>query len=275
MGIIINNCEILLDTLIPKESLHIKYNDIPKNFSTKELLEIDNTWEETTSEKLRKGVNIFNGNLFGLKSWSFSKNSLFIELFNTNYKEYVGTRQEGLNINLDASLANPIAICIVLVTKDNYIVMEKRNGVDVYEGSYHVIGGFMDRDRELKFDPKPDPFYAIESEVFEELRLSIYGEVKNLIGLVYDHKTPHPEICFHFNTSKSLEEIQKNVISIESGEVTGVFGVKNDAEKLQEYIISNYKLISTTGFGCLLLYGKYVFGDIWFNKISTDVLTKI
>lgn len=269
LKIIINNCEILSDAVISRENLSIEYRDSSILYSKPVKDSIDSIWKFTFSEKLNNNVNIFNGNLFSFKSLKLYKDKLHLLVENTNYKEYVATRQKKMNNNFP--LSNPIAVCIALVTEDNYIIMEKRKNVDVDEGKYHVIGGFMDRDRELNFNPKPDPFYSIESEVFEEINTSIYNKVKTIIGVVYDHSTPHPEICFYYKTSKKLHEIQKDVENMKSSEVTSVFGVKSNSIKLVEYLRINLKSISTTGLGCLLLYGKYKFGNEWFIKVLKNI----
>ncbi len=72
--------------------------------------------------------------------------ALHITLGNTSYKEYVTTRTPAFSQNhTRAELGNALGVCSVVETSDNYILLDKREGVDVYVGRYHVIGGFFER----------------------------------------------------------------------------------------------------------------------------------
>jgi len=105
---------------------------------------------------------------------------LYLIFGNTSYKEYVTTREPEFARGRDRQqLSNALAVCSVVETTDGHILLDKRQGVDVYAGRYHVIGGFFERDLDTSItnetsetsetsETNPDPFAAIRREIREE-----------------------------------------------------------------------------------------------------------
>src|SRR5207247_4109154 len=88
----------------------------------------------------------------------------------TGYKEYVTTRvPEFAQGRKREELGNALSVCSVVETRDGYILLDKRQGVDVYVGRYHVIGGFFERDLDTTRSNQPDPFGAMSRVIREAI----------------------------------------------------------------------------------------------------------
>jgi len=242
-------------------------NAMPKNRVTETLIE--ESWPVALQEAEKRHVNIFNGMLFRLKNMTVTScNMLRLELGDTSYKEYVATRAERFYRSRQSDvLANPLGICIAIGTREGTIIIEKRGKVDVYSGKYHVIGGFMDRSQDFR-NGMPDPFQAIAREVKEEVGLKLESDAIQLVGMVYDLVTPHPEMCFCAESNLPSTEITDIFLNCEKDcEVDNLEYIDASEDKLAMFIQSQRSLTSVTGQACLTLYGKHKYGDRWFHNI--------
>lgn len=242
-------------------------NAMPKDHVAEALIE--EIWPAAVREAKKRHVNIFNGNLFRLKNVrATSDNGLMLELGDTNYREYVATRSDKFRNNRQpGDMANPLATCIAIGTSDGKVIIEKRGGVDVYSGKYHVIGGFMDRPQDLN-NGIPDPFKAIGREVKEEVGLTLRNDRIQMTGLVYDRITPHFEICFCTESSLLSKEILDIFVNSEKDcEVDKLEFIDASEDKLAKFISSRRHLIAVTGQACLTLYGKHRYGTTWFHAV--------
>jgi 8-oxo-dGTP pyrophosphatase MutT (NUDIX family) len=242
-------------------------NAMPKDCATETLIE--ESWPAALREAKKRHVNIFNGMLFRLKNMTVtSGNTLRLELGDTNYKEYIATRAERFYRSRQSdALANPLGICIAIGTSEGTIITEKRGKVDVYSGHYHVIGGFMDRSQDFR-NGMPDPFQAIAREVKEEVGLKLESDTIQLVGMVYDLVTPHPEMCFCAESNLSSTEITDIFLNCEKDcEVDNLEYIDASEDKLATFIQSQRSLTSVTGQACLTLYGKHKYGTKWFRKV--------
>jgi len=267
--------KILCEGFFTKENVKVIYNHndtMPKD--DKINIFIENKWDFKLNELREKGVIIFNGKLFRLSNCRIVQNKLEIELGNTDYKEYVATRMEDFyNYHSLNNLANPLAVCIAMISSDKKIVVEKREGVDVYSGRYHVIGGFIDRDIDFKLNLTPCPFKAIKREVKEETGVDLEDSVIYSLGVVYDLVSPHPEMCFLVNLSISSKEILDVFLTSKHDfEVHDIELIHDSESELSNFIFYNHGNISATGEPCLLLYGKYKYGESWYKDIVQKII---
>jgi 8-oxo-dGTP pyrophosphatase MutT (NUDIX family) len=264
--------KILTKESFRQEDVEIIYvagagNAMPKDRGTEALIE--ESWPAALQEAEKRHVNIFNGMLFRLKNLTVTYgNTLRLEFGDTNYKEYVATRAERFYRNRQTDvLANPLGICIAIGSREGTIIIEKRGKVDVYSGRYHVIGGFMDRSQDFR-NGTPDPFQAIAREVKEEVGLKLESDTIQLVGMVYDLVTPHPEMCFCAESNLSSAEITDIFLNCEKDcEVDNLEYIDASEDKLATFIQSKRSLTSVTGQACLTLYGKHKYGARWFHKV--------
>jgi hypothetical protein len=228
---------------------------------------IDNQWHTQVRKYEKEGMKMFNGKLFRLKHFHKGGDRVFLELGDTNYKDYVGTSiKEFYESHPYDKLANPLAVSVTLVTSDRKILVEKRNKMDVYRGRYHVIGGFIERDIDVGADSRPDPFKAIKREVWEEIGVALLDENLFSLGLVRNLKVPHPEVCFFARMDISSEEVFAiSAANKLDGEIEQLDFIEDSSDDLARFIVFNHGNIVATGEACMLLYGNDRYGEAWYN----------
>jgi 8-oxo-dGTP pyrophosphatase MutT (NUDIX family) len=193
----------------------------------------------------------------------------------TSYKEYVTTREPQFARGRDRQqLSNALAVCSVIETTDGHILLDKRQGVDVYAGRYHVIGGFFERDLDTSItnetnetsETNPDPFAAIRREIREETGVQAADIAEQYcLGVVYDLATPHAELCFLTRLNIPLYEVRQRIP--EENEIKQLLSLHITEESLPDFILTNHGNISATGEPNLLLYGAVKFGETWFEDL--------
>ena len=260
--------EILASGLYRPDQLIITYNSslrMPSNLTIQRWM--DTLWTQKLSMAQQKGIPLFDAPLYRLISAASQPDGkLHLVLGDTSYKEYVTTRVPEFFQGRDRQeLGNALSVCSVVETSDSYILLDKRQGVDVYVGRYHVIGGFFERDRDSTGNAQPDPFGAMGREIREEtgIQSSDISE-QYCLGAVYDLATPHAELCFLTRLHIPLAEVQKRVP--EEDEIKQLEVLKVTEESLREFIVKHHGNISATGEPNLLLYGGVRFGEGWLKN---------
>jgi len=259
--------EILARGLYRPNQLLITYNPalkMPIDAAAQDSIDI--LWQRKLATAYEKGIPLFDAPLFrlvGVESNPYG--TLHLVLGNTSYREYVTTREpqffRGRNRE---QLSNALAVCSVVETSDGYILLDKRQGVDVYAGRYHVIGGFFERD--LDIAELPDPFRAMRREIREETGILADDiDEQCCLGAVYDLATPHGELCFLTRLNISLGEVYTR--TPEDDEVKQLLSLPVTAESLRNFVLVNHSNISVTGEANMLLYGAVKFGEEWFEDV--------
>ncbi|GLV58240.1 hypothetical protein KDH_50730 [Dictyobacter sp. S3.2.2.5] len=266
--------EILARGRCRPQDLHISYQ--PDQFLRfpSELQEwMERFWQEKLRRAQQQNSLLFDSPLYRLISvQQDSEQTLHLTLGQTSYREYVVTRsQEFAAGRARAELGNPLSVCSVVETADGHILLDKRQGVDLYVGRYHVIGGFFERDIDIDATTQqPDPFAAMRREIREETGIGADDISEQLcLGLVYDVVTPHPELCFLTRLHISLEEVRQR--KPEDSEIKTLHTCPGDAASLAQFILQHHGNISATGEPNLLLYGQMCYGDDWLNAITSSI----
>ena len=162
-------------------------------FSEKTQNHIDLTWKERRAVALQRGVSVFNAPLIRLNEFQSDNNgALHIELGNTDYRQYIGTRSP----DFTGQRANPIGTCIIPITSDGFIPLGRRSlQAEVNAGKYFTFGGFLEADTDMR-DGVPDLFACMQREMHEETGLTISPDNLMLIGVINDLIHCHPEFSF-------------------------------------------------------------------------------
>ncbi len=265
--------EILARGLYRPDQLDITYDPslrMPIDTAIQEWM--DRLWEQKLAIAREKSTPLFDAPLFRLiEAESKTDGRLRLVLGDTGYKEYVTTRvPEFTQGRKREELGNALSICSVVETSDGYILLDKRQGVDVYVGRYHVIGGFFERDRDTT-GKQPDPFGAIRREIREETGIQA-PDIKEqyCLGVVYDVATPHGEMCFLTRLTISLAEVHQRVP--EEDEIKQLELLFVTKESLREFVLKNHGNISATGEPNLLMYGKVRFGENWLKEVMRQII---
>jgi 8-oxo-dGTP pyrophosphatase MutT (NUDIX family) len=261
--------EILARGVYRPDQLDISYDPslrMPTNPTM--LAWIDSLWEQKLAIAHKKGIPLFDAPLFRfIEAESKSDGTLYLMLGDTGYKEYVTTRvPEFAQGRRREELGNALSVCSVVETSDGYILLDKRQGVDVYVGRYHVIGGFFERDRDSTGGKQPDPFGAICREIREETGIQ-QSDIREqfCLGVVYDTATPHAEMCFLTHLTIPLAEVHRRVP--EEDEIKQLKVLKVTEVSLREFLLMKHGNISATGEPNLLMYGGVRFGEEWFVEM--------
>ncbi len=260
--------EILARGLYRPDQLDITYDPSLLMHTSPAIQEwMDTLWQQKLDTAQKKAVPLFDSQLFRLVSIGTREDrTLHLVLGNTSYKEYVTTREpEFARGHARQEFGNALSVCSVIETNDGYILLDKRQGVDVYEGRYHVIGGFFERDLDMA-TTQPAPFAAICREIREETGIQLKDiSEQYCLGGVYDLTTPHAEMCFLTRLNISLEEVYRRVP--EEKEIQQLLSLYITKGSLMHFVLANHGNISATGEPNLLMYGAVRFGEEWFEEV--------
>lgn len=226
---------------------------------------MDALWQEKLVLAQEQKKRLFDAPLFRfIDAWAAEE--LHILVGDTSYKEYVTTREPEFAQGRERSeLGNPLSVCSVVETSDEYILLDQRRGVDVYEGRYHVIGGFFERNLD-----QIDPFAAMRREIREETGIQaadIHDQC--CLAAVYDLATPHAELCFLTRLNITLDEALQR--EPEDDEVKQLQPLHVTDNSLRDFLLSHHGNISATGEPNLLLYGAWKFGEAWFENVMSEL----
>ena len=261
--------EILTHGLYRPDQLYITYDPSLRMPTTPTIQAwMDTLWEQKLAIAREQNIPLFDAPLFRfVEVEAKADGTLHLVLGDTGYKEYVTTRVSGFAQGRKREeLGNALSVCSVVETSDGYILLDKRQGVDVYVGRYHVIGGFFERDRDSTVSQQPDPFGAIRREIREETGI-LQSDISEqfCLGVVYDAATPHAEMCFLTCLSIPLAEVQNRIP--EEDEIKQLQSLRVTEESLKEFIMRNHGNISATGEPNLIMYGGWKFGEGWFGEV--------
>jgi hypothetical protein len=271
--------EIIAQGLYGPVQVIVDYDHAWRMPSTPEIQAwMDTDWQQKLMIAKERGTRLFDAPLFRfIDATAHPDGTLHIVLGDTGYKEYVTTRTpEFAHGRSRQELGNALAVCSVVETSDDYILLEKRQGVDIYVGRYHVIGGFFERNLDsVTGTGQPDPFAAMCREIREETGIqSADITAQHCLGAIYDLETPHGELAFLTRLSISLDDVLHHRTPGDD-EIKLLLSLKVSAESLREFIVSNHGNISSTGEPNLLLYGKWKFGTQWFDEALESISTSV
>ncbi len=257
--------EILARGLFRPDQLVIDYNPalrMPTNQAIQQWM--DTFWAQKLAMAREQDIPLFDAPLYRFVDVEArADGTIHLKLGDTGYKEYVTTRVSEFSRGRQRQeLGNALAVCSVVETSDGHILLDKRRGVDVYVGRYHVIGGFFERGLDSLENGRPDPFGAMRREIREETGIQFADIAEQYcLGLVYDLVTPHAELCFLTRLHISLAEVKTRVP--EEDEIEQLKTLYVTEQSLREFITRNHGNISATGEPNLFLYGELLFGQQW------------
>jgi len=264
--------EILAQGLYRPNQLTIVYNPalrMPKTAAIANWME--SLWQEKLAQAKVQETRLFDAPLFRFVSAQAVGDQLTVTVGDTSYKEYVTTRvSEFALAHPRQDLGNALSVCSVIETSDETILLEKRQGVDVYVGRYHVIGGFFERRLDTDQEEQPDPFAAMRREIREETGIQA-DDIRDqyCLGVVYDVTTPHAELCFLTRLHIPLAEVHKR--QPEDDEIQHLLSLPITAESLQAFLLDHHGNMSATGEPNLILYGRWKFGVMWYEEVMKQL----
>jgi len=290
--------EIVVQGLFRPDQLVMSYDpSLRMTISLEMQAWMDTYWQQKLAQAKAQGTRLFDAPLFRFVKASVQDGTLHIAVGDTSYKEYVTTRvSEFAASRARHELGNALSVCSVVETSDNYILLDHREGVDVYVGRYHVIGGFFERNLDMAYGhTQPDPFAAIRREIREEtgIQSSDISEQYSLMQYPptvrgnQENLTPLPTSPDVDNSSRTMPNMssifalgvvydlttphaeicfltrlhiplsEAQTHQPEDDEIKQLHTLQVTAESLRTFILHHHGNISATGEPNLLLYGAW------------------
>ncbi len=191
-----------------------------KRFSASTQRLIKAAWE---SAKLDPDLNLFNSRVLSYAGYSKRREGLAVKVQITDYKSFYGTNVCNHATLPKDQLANALAVCGVVISKDGAILMGKRS-TQVAEDRqhWHVIGGTMELSRNLfgyrvdrqRFERQCllelDPTLHIMRELNEELGIDPF-DVCDIVcmGLGENLLIGKPELLMLVNVTLTARQLRE------------------------------------------------------------------
>jgi 8-oxo-dGTP pyrophosphatase MutT (NUDIX family) len=202
---------------------------------------------------LSRNPNSFNGRLCrvdGYRIYGARENagSLDLYLSDTDYKEFVGTRESLFESRFGKEkMANPLSVAAILVSNDSKLLIGRRSSnTDASKSSFSVVAGYIDPEKDISDGynhvtatsmKKIDIFNGMIREIYEETGIK-EGEIKQLIciGLLDNKKHNQINIPFYSILDISASEILQRGSSHSSKEFSELFTIDDTKEAIEAFL---------------------------------------
>jgi hypothetical protein len=216
---------------------------------------IDAAW---TTALARPGVQLFDGPMCRLESWSADDDHLHLVLAETSYKIFVGTNMVNPHFPADV-MGNPLGVSTLLHTADNQLLLGQRNAAVAYHPDrVHPFAGCME-------PQDADPFVTAHRELAEELSLTTHDI--RCVGLTESSDLRQPELIFAANTALKKSDVESKLDRVEHH---NIYSISATASAVERAVIEN-KALTPVAVGSLLLWGRLYAGQSWFDRIALSV----
>jgi hypothetical protein len=156
------------------------------------------------------------------------------------------------------ALANPVGMSCAVVSSNGVLLMGRRNErVAYYPGRIHPFAGALEPGEPT------DVFEEIRRELHEELSLAD-ADVADLLclGMAEDELLCQPELIFLARIALPCTAIESN---LSQQEHRSIWAVAPEAAAV-EAVLDDVTAITPIGVATLLLWGRWQFGETWFEK---------
>ncbi len=207
---------ILAEGLFSHNTVVIHYDSphIYTQLSESESAFVESVWQKAIQHAYENDRELYNSSLFKLNQVAVTEQEgnpcLTLHIGNTDYRHYVAARHSEANKYL-LTPADPIGTSVILVTSDGYVPVGLRSlRMEVNPGRYFTFGGFFDRALDVDMSTgMPDIFACLRRELREELDIDVPMQDLRILGVVYDNRHPHPEVCATVHIKQNKAEIEE------------------------------------------------------------------
>ena len=254
--------EVLAHGLFPRTAVSVEYRPGRSFRGPSAEALIDRAWQTYLRTSGEAGIMVYNGALFRLDSFERTDGCLRLKLSDTDFRECIGTAGAQFRSAFpDLPQANPLAASVALVTGDGKIIIEKRSRVDSRRRAYHVIAGYMEREKDGR---DPHPFDTLKREVREELgvdldegRLFATGLIRALYG---------SEVCFSCCLALSFDDVLRVQDCLgKDSEIETLQSVADSPDAVASFLAAHPTDLAPPGRACLLLHGRETYGEEWYE----------
>jgi hypothetical protein len=204
----------------------------------------------------KKWPGMFNGKLYHVLRKEIMENEILITTIDSNYKEYVGTRKPKFAKLFDHRyVVNPLSVGALVITSDNKLLLGKRKNVDIWEGFYSTVAGYV----QIPESPRspPDVMGALKQELFQEAAID-ENEISDsqFLGTVGKSYLIF-EINIHISSSTMVDRqpMDKEFVRFEF--------LQSDREFIKRFIEHKRFKIMPECLASLIFFGIRHFGENW------------
>jgi hypothetical protein len=232
----------------------LKVAYVPENlpFDDEMLAFIETQWEKAK----KKWPRMFNGKLYHVLRKEVGEQGIFINTIDSNYKEYVGTREpEFAKLFSSRYVINPLSVGALVITSDGKLLLGKRKYVDTWEGFYSTIAGYVQLPQ-APMSP-PDVIEALRQELFQEAAIC----EKEVTSSRFLGSAGESYLIFEVNieipssTVMDREPVEKEFARIEF--------LQSDRKAIKKFIKQKKFNIMPGCLASLIFFGMQRFGDEW------------
>lgn len=227
---------------------------------------IEQAWRDARS---KPGVRLFDGPMCRLESWATGRDAhtLVLRLSRTSYKQFLGTNlacPELADRLGTSSLANPVGVSPLLLTRDGFAMLGRRNAtVAYYPNRVHPFSGALE---------PADPL-DVPGEVRRELREELGFEdadVEQLActGIAEDVSIRQPELIFAVRSTRTRDEVRRMVRRDEHHGSFDCVASPGDFERVLLGLSSGGGEFTPVAIASMLLWGRQEWGRSWFDRLS-------
>lgn len=218
---------------------------------------MDDYWREQVALTSRSSF-IFNGELCSLAGFEHGKNGLTLSLARTNYQQLLYSNhihEKRRSGPAPEFRSRALGVSTMLLSSDDQIILIKRSArVGESPGKLDIIGGHIGPD-EHAIDGVPDPFFAIQEEIVEEIGLHTHSQLA-CIGLLETTVTRKPELLFLHQSTLPTVAILRAAANCKSDEIAELLTIPNEQTDLTAFLQTRGHEFSPSGLGCFSLYLK-------------------
>lgn len=220
---------------------------------------IETAWATALS---RPGVNLFDGPMCRLESWTATDERLQLNISKSSYKTFVGTNMAHPEFAAAFGpdvMANPIGVSPALITADDQLLLGRRSSsVAYYPNRVHPFAGSME-------PTDTDPFAAIVRELHEELQL-LPDEISDLrcTGIAEDQSLQQPEMIFAARSALTRKQIEAQLDPVEH---QSLWSIPANADAIAAAVAQDRQL-TPVATAALVYWGRIHFGRQWFDAIA-------
>jgi 8-oxo-dGTP pyrophosphatase MutT (NUDIX family) len=199
--------------------------------------------ESKWSDFVNKTSIAFNGKLFRVDGYNTVENNLIeLNLSDTDYKEFVGTRDhEFIRRFGRENAAIPLSVGAVIVTKDNKIVLGKRaKDIDIGKSKISVAAGYLDPEKDIvnsaNSDNTLDIFSGIKREIYEETGVT-NRDIVGLacMGLIDNKEQNQINAPFYCKLDIFAKEFETNKMP-QQAEFSQIIMIDNTVRSIDDFI---------------------------------------
>lgn len=201
---------------------------------------------------------LFDGKLFHIQNQKLQGSKLIFSMCISSFKEYVGTCSNDFNrLFGQDNIVRPPSIGTMIITTDNKWILGRRLETHDYQGSYTLVSGYMDPDKDV-IDFKPDPLFAVKRELKEETGIEETC-VSDITCVGLDGKD-QPYLAFVTKLTILFKKFTKEAANVKEFKKMEEFNLIQKG--IDNFLTSNYERITPhTIANILMYYQRYLRND--------------